>query len=410
MRQPATEGGSNQRTSPPHMTEGGERSGARICGTPDPPRERIPLRRWSVVTAIAARTLRGLGCLAVSAAFVGCQADPASLAHIDATANRPSVLQLVSAEEPADQPQSVTPKPAVHLDRDALDRQLPEAATGLPPLPNQSAVLLDPPQSLLSKDGAAAEPGAAADGPQLTSVAAYLEVARLAQQKGLPALAEKYYFKAVHAYPNAAVAWNDLGQFYATQKEYPKGVHAVQMAVRLEPASRRYHNNLGTLLVRAGRLDEGIKEFEIAVGLAAAHYNAGVVLHEMGNHRESVRQFQLALEKDPNLREAQLALKRLAPKVAIASRRNASASAAVRNHRAAVRNHPVAPRVRLSRSTPRGLGAHTETGEQTFTQRLRKLFRWPTSRKGENEHEVTKTAAAKPRSRFFGFLRPDRKE
>lgn len=358
-----------------------------------------------MVSAIAARTLRGLGCLAVSAAFVGCQADPASLAHVDATANRPSVVQLASAEQPADRPPSETSEAAVQLDRDALEGQLPGVAVDRAPLPNQSAALLDPPQSLLSESDAAEKAGSAADadGPQLTSVAAYLEVARLAQQKGLPALAEKYYFKAVHAYPNAAVAWNDLGQFYASQQEYAKGIHAVQMAVRLEPASRRYHNNLGVMLVRAGRLDEGIKEFEIAVGHAAAHYNAGVVLHAMGNDAESVRQIQLALEKDPNLREAQLALKRLAPEVAVASRRASPASTAVRNG-------PAAANARVSPSAPPRVELRTEGGDQTFTQRLRNLFRRRGSGRDESKGKSAETAVAKPRSRLFGFLRPDRKE
>jgi tetratricopeptide (TPR) repeat protein len=364
-----------------------------------------------VRTALPARMLRWLNGSALLAALAGCQADPAALAQHDTSANRPSVLQLVAAEEPAAPSSNVPRQAAVEIDPSGMELPPTKTQPKPPASSNRSAVLLEPPetQAETKSEDLPAEPDKPLDG-----IDAYLEVARMAQQRGLAALAEKYYFKAVHAYPEAAVAWNDLGQFYLTQEKYPQGVHATQMAVRLEPESRRYHNNLGVLLVRNGQLDEGIREFAVAVGHAAAHYNAGVVLHELGKRPESVRQMQLALAEDPNLRQAQAALGHLAPGAGPAKRTSAKPSAATKEKRVQRRSEGPALNAAARRSQSNHAAKAAARGdEKSLAQRFREFFHRPspstperTARRSASV-EIYKTQE-QPRRGFFSFLHRDR--
>jgi tetratricopeptide (TPR) repeat protein len=354
-----------------------------------------------VITAIPSRTLRRFACLALLAALAGCQTDSAPFAQSESASNAPSVLQLASAEVSANQGQAVESNAAA-LDGAALGQELPAAEERAET--TESAALLEPPQSLETQDDAASAPAPSAsetDNLKLSGVDAYLEVARLAHQRGLTALSEKYYLKALHAYPDAAVAWNDLGQFYLVHKEYSKATSAARMAVSLEPKSRRYHNNLGEMLVRAGQLDEGLREFEVAVGPAAAHYNAAVVLHDLGKRAESIQHLRLAVAKDPNLREAQLALKQVQPTARVAARRSAAPPS---THRLGTGSG--------GKTAVKTVSPKPAANGKTFTNRLRELFR-PRRSAGEDTRTAERShdhpdSHSQPRRGFFSFLQRDR--
>lgn len=69
-------------------------------------------------------------------------------------------------------------------------------------------------------------------------------------------------------------------------------------AVRLEPDSAAFHNNLGIALTGAGQLDAAIvqlrKALQLAPGFADAHYNLAVALLQAGKAEEAAAEFTVS--------------------------------------------------------------------------------------------------------------------
>jgi tetratricopeptide (TPR) repeat protein len=75
-----------------------------------------------------------------------------------------------------------------------------------------------------------------------------------------------------------------------------------QALVAREPTAER-HNDLGNLLLLAGREDEAIEAYEEALALdptlASAHYNLGLALQQRGEERSALRHFRAVVDGDP---------------------------------------------------------------------------------------------------------------
>ena len=69
------------------------------------------------------------------------------------------------------------------------------------------------------------------------------------------------------------------------------------------PAKARPHNNLGTILLSRGRLQEAVDEFQTALGLkpdyADAHYNLGIAMVKQGNLTDGISHFSETLRLQP---------------------------------------------------------------------------------------------------------------
>jgi tetratricopeptide (TPR) repeat protein len=78
--------------------------------------------------------------------------------------------------------------------------------------------------------------------------------------------------------------------------------------VAKEPNVWAAHNNLGGALLRAGKVEESIRQFELALhikpDLAVPHNNLGRAFLHLGNVEEAVHQFELALHIKPEYAEA----------------------------------------------------------------------------------------------------------
>lgn len=85
-----------------------------------------------------------------------------------------------------------------------------------------------------------------------------------------------------------------------------------QAALAGSPDSPIAHNNLGTVLLERGRLDEAKAHFERVLAMdpehAMAHYNLGGVLRQQGQVDEALAQFQRAVDIAPQNAEAELNL------------------------------------------------------------------------------------------------------
>ncbi len=118
--------------------------------------------------------------------------------------------------------------------------------------------------------------------------------------------------------PDAAI---NLGGAYILQRRHNKAVRVLESASQRHPEHVMLWINLaaaylGTLEISGPQQQAGaIRAFEKALALDAraphVHYNLGLIYHDQGDLDQARRAFSLALETDPDDRDAQLWLRRL---------------------------------------------------------------------------------------------------
>ena len=116
----------------------------------------------------------------------------------------------------------------------------------------------------------------------------------------------KAYDEALNYDPNLAEAHLGKGIVYElafgkldeAEAEYRK-------AIQLKPTMAEAHNNLGQLLARTGRLEEAVKEFDLAASIMlyrepwVARCNKGQALWRMGKKDEGVAELKACLNFQP---------------------------------------------------------------------------------------------------------------
>ena len=139
---------------------------------------------------------------------------------------------------------------------------------------------------------------------------------------GMVALKTKNFPVAVESLTKAAeidasqhVVWANLGdaqsQLALTKtgadrtKLYEDAIASYNKAIEIDPANASYHNNLGLVLVRAGKGEEGkLKLAEAALldpdNSGKFYFNLGAVMVNTGNTQGAIDAFRRATESDPN--------------------------------------------------------------------------------------------------------------
>jgi tetratricopeptide (TPR) repeat protein len=111
---------------------------------------------------------------------------------------------------------------------------------------------------------------------------------------------------------NLAEAQNQLAQQRTGDERaqlFATAEASYQKAITLEPENARFYNNLGLLMVRAGKLDEGKQQLTRAAELDPAnggqyYFNLGAIMINTGNSEAATGAFQKAIELDPNYANA----------------------------------------------------------------------------------------------------------
>jgi tetratricopeptide (TPR) repeat protein len=116
--------------------------------------------------------------------------------------------------------------------------------------------------------------------------------------------AVRLYQRAARAHPNVASVHNDLGLCHARNRQYPQAISALTKAVELEPQRKLYRNNLAAVLVEVGNHDAAFDHLVAAHGEAVACYNLGYLLQKKGQTELAIKLFAKAVEKDPSLVQA----------------------------------------------------------------------------------------------------------
>jgi tetratricopeptide (TPR) repeat protein len=132
--------------------------------------------------------------------------------------------------------------------------------------------------------------------------------ARMEDRQGKLQLAEALYQKAVTSNPQHAGALNDLGLCLARQGKHQQSVQSIEQAINLQPEKALYRNNAATVLVEVREDQRALAHLSAVHSPADSNYNLGQLLVDRGRPHEAVVYFQRALEIDPSMQQAQLAI------------------------------------------------------------------------------------------------------
>ncbi len=143
------------------------------------------------------------------------------------------------------------------------------------------------------------------------NVGALVSTARLYDRRGDNAHAVEYFQKALAVTPNDASVHNDLGLAYSKSGNPAAAKESLMKAASMDPSNVRYRNNLATLLVENGKAEEAVAQLQQVLPPAVAHYNVAYLHFSKQNIPAAQQQLQLALQADPNMKEARALYDRL---------------------------------------------------------------------------------------------------
>ncbi|HUI08140.1 MAG TPA: tetratricopeptide repeat protein [Verrucomicrobiae bacterium] len=109
--------------------------------------------------------------------------------------------------------------------------------------------------------------------------------------------------------PTAWAAYNNLGVALRRAGRIQEAITRYQVALRINPDVAAVHDNLGVALELAGKINDAIGHYEQAVRIepddVEAHYDFGNALREAGKATEAIGQYEQALKIKPDFAEAE---------------------------------------------------------------------------------------------------------
>jgi tetratricopeptide (TPR) repeat protein len=88
--------------------------------------------------------------------------------------------------------------------------------------------------------------------------------------------------KLLHNNKNYAWVYNSWCYYYSKQGETAKAIDSIKKAVEIEPDNTLYYNNLGNLLLAAGKKDEAVKVFRKSLSINGNQKSVKNILKEKG--------------------------------------------------------------------------------------------------------------------------------
>jgi tetratricopeptide (TPR) repeat protein len=135
--------------------------------------------------------------------------------------------------------------------------------------------------------------------------------ARMEDRLGQMSVAENLYNQAVAANPGHAGALNDLGLCLARQGKLDASIQVIEQAIQLQPEKPLYRNNAATVLVEMRQDHRALAHLAAVHNAADANYNFGQLLVRRGRPADATQYFQAAVDQNPQMQHAHVALAQL---------------------------------------------------------------------------------------------------
>lgn len=119
------------------------------------------------------------------------------------------------------------------------------------------------------------------------------------------------YQLAIQQNPRDADVWNDLGYGYYNRGNWKQAEDALRKAVAINPKHPKAWTNLGMATAQQGRFDESLAHFQKVVGKPQAYCNLGFLLAAQGRKHEARTAYLEALNLEPGLQIARIALAKI---------------------------------------------------------------------------------------------------
>lgn len=126
----------------------------------------------------------------------------------------------------------------------------------------------------------------------------------------------RLYKKSIAACPTAE-AYTFLGWVYSFQGQYDLAIAECLAAIATDATFGNPYNDIGSYLLAKGNLYDCVRWFEMAMkairyeARAFPHFNLAFVYERRGKFLEAAKHYGLAIEKQPDYRNAYLALRRI---------------------------------------------------------------------------------------------------
>jgi superkiller protein 3 len=117
--------------------------------------------------------------------------------------------------------------------------------------------------------------------------------------------AEREFRKALDApaYPTPEKVYLNLGLLYTSQGRNDEAIRELRRSVEIDPKYYQAHFELASLLDRTGRLDEAVREYEVAApGYASSgdyYYRIGFGYFRLGDRQKARERLSRAIEVSP---------------------------------------------------------------------------------------------------------------
>jgi tetratricopeptide (TPR) repeat protein len=128
--------------------------------------------------------------------------------------------------------------------------------------------------------------------------------ARMEDRAGNLPLAENLYRQAVTSNPQH-------GLCLARQGKLDASVQTIEQAIQIQPDKALYRNNAATVLVEMRQDQRALAHLAAVHGPADANYNFGQLLVQRGRAADATPYFQAAVEQNPQMQPAHVALAKL---------------------------------------------------------------------------------------------------